>query len=253
MPTEILLADIYDAWMPRGSREELRGDLNLDDYRYLANEVQFLIQHFRLHPKQISVLDFGFGWAEWARMAMAYGCDVSGSELSRDRIEYAESIGLNVLAVDQLPANHFHFINTEQVFEHLVDPNHLIAHLATRIRVGGILKISVPDSSRSLRKLASNPDFSSLSRDEIMPIAPLEHINSFTHKSLVALAHTAGLKRLRPSLYKLYNGSSGWLEVSGAIKLIGRHLYRHIFPKSTFAYFVRTLRKEGESGVKTNA
>lgn len=239
VPTDSLLSEIYDVWNIKSAGEELRGAPNLNDYRYLSEQIQFFIQHFQLPPHSINVLDFGFGWAEWAKMAMAYGCDVSGSELSQERIEYARSIGLKVVDAQKLPANQFHFINTEQVFEHLVEPRGLLVHLVASLRVGGIIKISVPSSNGSLRKLKRTQDFSSLSPDDIMPIAPLEHINSFNYKSLVALANTVGLKPLHPNLYKLYNSSSGWLDIKNTIRLVIRPLYRHVFPKSTFVYFVR--------------
>jgi SAM-dependent methyltransferase len=253
VPTDRLLSEIYDVWIPKSAREELRGAHNLDDYRYLSEQVQFFIQHFRLPPHSINVLDFGFGWAEWAKMAMAYGCDVAGSELSQERIEYARSIGLKVVDTQELPANQFHFINTEQVFEHIVEPRELLAHLVVSLRVGGIIKISVPNSNGSLRKLKRTRDFSSLSPNEIMPIAPLEHINSFSYRSLVALANTVGLRPLRPSLRKIYNSSSGWLNIKNAIRLVIRPLYRHVFPKSTFVYFVLAQPSASEGRAASGA
>ena len=46
------------------------------------------------------MLDFGFGWAHWSRMAMAYGCRVSGVELSQERADEvaAQLIELGVSA-----------------------------------------------------------------------------------------------------------------------------------------------------------
>lgn len=239
VPTRSLLSEIYDVWIPNSAREELQGSRSLDYYRYLSEQVQFLIQHFRLPPESISILDFGFGWAEWAKMAMAYGCDVTGAELSLDRLEYARSIGLKIVNPKKLPLNHFHFINTEQVFEHVLEPRELLAHLSASLRTDGIIKISVPNSNRSLRRIKVTRNFSSLSSYEIVPIAPLEHVNSFTYKSLVALANTVGLKPLQPSFYSLYNSSSGWLAIKNAIRLVLRPFYRHVFPKSTFIYFTR--------------
>ncbi len=240
VPTNSLLSEIYDVWIPQSTREERRATHNLNYYRYLSEQVQFFIQHFHLPPSSINVLDFGFGWAEFAKMVMAYGCNVAGSELSQERIGYARSIGLEVVDTQELPANRFHFINAEQILEHIVEPRDLLTRLTASLEVGGIIMISVPNSSRSLRKLRRTRDFSSLSPNDIIPIAPLEHLNSFNYKSLVALADTFGLKPVRPSLYKLYNSASGWLEVKNAIRLIARPLYRHVYPKSTFVYFVRT-------------
>ena len=238
VPSDSLLTEIYNIWIPKCARQEIQDSHDLNHYRYLSEQVQFVIQHFQLPPHLINVLDFGFGWAEWARMAMAYGCEVFGSELSQERIDYARTVGVKVVDSQKLPVNQFHFINTEQVFEHLVEPRSLLIQLVSSLRMGGIIKISVPDANESLRKIKSTRNLSSLSESDIVPIAPLEHINSFNHKSLVALADSVGLKPFRPSLRKLDNSSSGWLDITNAIRLITRPFYRHVFPKSTYVYFI---------------
>lgn len=239
VPTDDLLSEIYDVWIPNSAREELQGaPLDLDYYRYLSEQIQFIIQYFQLPPDSINVLDFGFGWAEWSKMAMGYGCNVVGTELSQERVEYAQSIGLKVITPEELQPQHFHYINTEQVFEHVLEPRNLLARLMNSLQIGGVIKISVPNSNSSLRKIKKR-NFYSLSRNEIMPLAPLEHVNCFTYKSLAALANSVGLKPLHPSFHKLYNSSSGWLSIKNAARLVARPIYRHVFPKSTFLYFVR--------------
>lgn len=198
-----------------------------------------MLAHFRLPPGELKALDFGFGWAEWTRMAAAYGIDVCGAELSQVRIDYAASIGIRVVDADALPSREFHFINTEQVFEHLLEPGRVLRQLAAALRPGGLLKISVPDCDRAIRKLRRAGAFAGLSDEDIMPIAPFEHINSFTHDSLVAVGREAGLAPLRPSLRALYNSSSGWMEPTAALKALARPLYRHVYPKTSFVYFVQ--------------
>lgn len=239
VPTPELIEEIYDQWLPATERAVMASRMNLDSYRYLAEQVEFMLRHFRCHPSELKVLDFGFGWAEWARMAGAYGCDVSGCELSKVRIEHAKSLGVKVLDSDSLPDNEFHFINTEQVFEHLLEPGAMLKKLAASLRPGGLVKLSVPNAAKSIRRLLGKKTFSALSDDDIMPIAPFEHVNSFTYDSLAAMAREAGLSPLRPSLRKLYNSSSGWMEPKSALKVLVRPIYRHVYPKSTFAYFVR--------------
>lgn len=239
VPLESLLQDLYDVWIPPSERERLRKEAGISDFRYLAGQVEFLIQYFKAKPYQISVFDFGLGWCEWASIAQSYGCDVSGSELSVERIENAESRGIRMVDWDDIPNQRFHFINTEQVFEHLIDPRETLTHLVRGLREDGIIKISVPDGRgmrARLRKLGSLPE---VSRDYIMPVQPLEHVNCFDHRSLVELGRQAGLKVMRPSLRLLYNGSSGWLEPRQGLKNLLRPIYRHIYPKSTFIYFSR--------------
>jgi SAM-dependent methyltransferase len=244
VPTERLLSEIYDVWIPKCAREEKTEKHHLDTYRYIAEQVQYITQHFRLQPHLIDVLDFGFGWARWAKMALAFGYNVTGTELSHERIDYAQSIGLKVIEIQDLPKNKFHFINTEQVFEHLVEPRKLLVALKAALKEGGVVKISVPNAKRSLHKIKKRQDFSKLSPHEIMPIAPLEHINSYTYESLVALADSVGLRPFCPNLYKLYNSASGWLNPKNALRILLRPIYRHVFPKCTFVYFERNVLAE---------
>ena len=79
-----------------------------------------MLQHFNLPPWQLEVMDFGFGWAEWARVAHSFGCNVFGAELSEARVDYARSIGIMVIDWDEIANRRFHFINTEQIFERLM-------------------------------------------------------------------------------------------------------------------------------------
>ena len=239
VPANSLLTDIYDRWCLRSEPQQLPPDRALDNFRDMAEQVLFTIQHLGLPPHAVNVLDFGFGWAEFARMAMAYGCNVAGIELSQERIEHARSIGVTVLDFADLPVKKFHLINTEQVFEHLIQPRETLQRLVGALADDGILKISVPNAKAVVRKMARGVSFGALSRAEIMPIAPLEHVNAFDYNSLVALGQEVGLTPLRPSLRQMYNSSSGYLDGWNALRLLVRPLYRHVFPKSTFVYFVR--------------
>ena len=239
VPGPALLEEIYDAWLPASERAVVASRMGLNDYRYLAEQVDFMISHFGVHPGALEVLDFGFGWAEWARMAAAYGCEVSGAELSQVRIDYARSVGIRVVDSEDLPADAFHFINTEQVFEHLLEPGAVLKRLAGSLRPGGLVKISVPNAEKSIRKLLHVKGFSGLTDADIMAIAPFEHINAFTPGSLAALGKEAGLRPVRPRLRKLYNSSAAWMEPKAALRALLRPVYRHIYPKSTFMYFTR--------------
>lgn len=239
VPADDLLNEIYNAWIPGTKLDRTHRDYNLDDYRYLAEQVQFVIQHFGLPPSELKVLDFGFGWAHWSRMAMAYGCAVSGVELSEERIRHGKSVGIQVLALADLPDRNFRFINTEQVFEHLTEPRAVLESLLASLAMDGLIKISVPNAAVSLKKLAQGSDFDALSAAQQMPIAPLEHINSFNHGSLVAFGKLVGLKPVRPSFYRLYNSASGVLGVKNLVHILTRPVYRHVFPRSTFVYFAR--------------
>jgi hypothetical protein len=240
IPGPQLVNEIYDEWIPGSERERLWRGRDVYDPSYWAQQVHFIIEHLRLQPMDVSMLDFGMGWGEWASMARAFGCEVYGAELSTERLRHAHGIGLPTLDWDEIGTRRFHFINTEQVFEHLVDPLDILKHLAGSLQEGGLLKISVPDSRPALRALRGGGSrFATLPADKIVPLQPLEHINCFEYDSLVSLAAAAGLQPVRPSLRLIYNATSGWLSPKRAARLLVRPLYRHIYPKSTFVYFTR--------------
>jgi hypothetical protein len=87
----------------------------------------------------------------------------------------------------------FNFINAEQVFEHIASPLKVLRALNTRLDTNGLLRISVPNGKRFLRRL--HRGVWKPSKD---PIHPLEHVNCFTHRTLIRLAKEAGLAPISP-------------------------------------------------------
>jgi hypothetical protein len=140
IPGGDLLHEIYEEWIPPSEKERLHRRYDLDHYGYLAEQVQFVVQHFGSNPYSIRVFDFGMGWGEWASMARAFGCQVTGSELSPARIQHARSIGIEVIDWNEVPNRKFHFINTEQVFEHLLEPLATLMPLVGALEDNGILR-----------------------------------------------------------------------------------------------------------------
>jgi SAM-dependent methyltransferase len=240
VPGDSLLSRLYEEWIPPTERERLHRQRPLDEYRYLAEQVQYVVRHFDRDPYDVRMLDFGMGWGEWAAMAQAFGCQVAGAELSAVRLQYARSIGIRVVSWEQIAEEGFDFINTEQVFEHLVDPLAVLKYLARSLRSKGVIRISVPDAKRALQLLNRGTEFADLSANDVMTVAPLEHINCFEHASLLQLAGKAGLQPMRPSLLQIYDSASGWFSLRRAARLALRPIYRHVFPKSTVAYFIKT-------------
>ncbi len=239
IPGDAFLGEIYNSWVPGTDFEREHRNYSLEEYRYLAEQVQFVIQHLDRPPGDLHMLDFGFGWAHWSKMAMGYGCRVSGVELSQERAEHGRSMGIQLVPLDDLPDRTFHFIHTEQVFEHLAEPRAVLDRLVAALAPGGLIKISVPDAVASLKKITRGQNFGALSAWDKMSIAPLEHINAFSHQSLVAFGKAAGLQPIKPSFYRLYNGASGLLQPRSLFRVLARPVYRHIFPRNTFVYFER--------------
>ncbi len=237
VPTDDLAQDIYDKWISPSEKERLRESRPLADYADMAEQVQFLIRYFGGKPYDVDVLDFGMGWAEWVSMARSFGCRITGSELSSERLSHAHSMGIETVALEELAGRQYAFINTEQVFEHLMEPLPVLKELVKALKPNGLLRISVPDCRKALKRFSSHGEFGKLSAADAMFVAPLEHINAFEHESLVALCSQAGLRLVRPKLRDIYNSSSGWLSVKNALRLAARPVYRYVYPKSTLAYF----------------
>lgn len=127
-----------------------------------------------------------------------------GTKLSTLRCDYAKSIGISVVDYEDITQQKFNFINTEQVFEHLIVPREVLEYLVNALEPNGIIKISVPDIRKIYRKLIKLTEIDSLSLSDMMPIAPLQHVNCFEYKTLVALGDQVGLKSVPFSLSLLY-------------------------------------------------
>jgi 2-polyprenyl-3-methyl-5-hydroxy-6-metoxy-1,4-benzoquinol methylase len=147
-------------------------------------------------PFEIDVLDFGMGWGYWSLMAKAFGYNVSGFEISEERIEFARNRGISVInKFDDLRSQNFDFIYSNQVFEHISNPLQTLKSLVSSLKSKGIIYISVPDGKGIEQQLAS-PKWKA-SRNAIHP---LEHINCFTYHSLVQLGELAGLVLIKQPL-----------------------------------------------------
>lgn len=143
-----LMQLLYNKWIsPEFSLNKKRyADINF--YSKYAKEVEVISHLTKKKPFQTKVLDFGMGWGYWCLMAKAFGYDVSGYEISNDRISYCKNNCIRVIRLDyeDLPSEEkFDFINAEQVFEHIRNPLATLKYLTDALKEGGIIHISVPN------------------------------------------------------------------------------------------------------------
>lgn len=124
-----------------------------------------------------------------------------GSELSASRIRNAERCGVDIVTWNDIPNCSFDFINTEQVFEHLGSPLEVLRHLKRGLSERGVIKISVPDRV-GLRAKLRRMDWSAKKGSiySLNKVAPLEHLNCFTRRSLFEMADLAGMSVVAPPL-----------------------------------------------------
>ncbi|MGZ4723363.1 MAG: class I SAM-dependent methyltransferase [Ilumatobacteraceae bacterium] len=197
-PNPELLEAVYERWIdPAYVFEHEHRGYWLEAFMGLSREIEMIISYLGRAPRDLSFLDVGMGWGEWVFMAAAYGCNVAGTELSATRRAYVRGRGIEVIDEAALAGRTFDFINTEQVFEHLVDPLGVLKGLVPLLGTEGILKISVPDGADIDRLIAladwAAPKFTA---DSLNVVAPLEHLNCFTGRSLDVMAETVGLRRI---------------------------------------------------------
>lgn len=220
-----LMDKLYGHWI--SSEKSLEKQQNDDDTLVVyKGEVATLITLLNKAPEDVAVLDFGMGWGYWALTAKEFGCSSYGFEVSTERIEFAR--GNDVEVIDDFAKIHeknYDFINAEQVFEHINDPLGTLKSLVGSLKDGGIVRLSVPDARGLTRKL-KNPKWKA-SKDSAHP---LEHVNSFTHKTLKELAKQAGLKFMKqPRIENFHPGLKSYIK-----SLLGKH-YRQRF--GTTLYF----------------
>lgn len=243
---EALLAELYGAWINEMNLPENDPQYQLEVAHPLesrdGHEILAAASLLGLRPAEMSTMDYGMGWAMWARIAKQLGCQSYGTELSPSRVEFAREHGVIPVADDALGAMRFHFINTEQVMEHLLDVKGVAERLARALVPGGILKVSVPSGERVDRIVASLASGHCRgTADELMPIHPLEHINSFTRIAIEKLGSACGLDVVRLSPRDSYaflrrRGSVSLRRPKKALKELARPFFQVRNPRNLYVW-----------------
>lgn len=205
IPDDHLLEQLYEEWInPELARTRLHTGHSPDQVSRLVREVAISAS---LLPATAPTrwLDYGCGWGEWSLAAQKLGRETWGTELSRTRRAHASSAGVVIVGDTELPDSGFGLINLDQVLEHVPQPRTTIALLAKKLHRDGVLRIAVPNGWR-VRSALHRFDRELLQPrlGRLNPIAPLEHLNCFTTRSLERLASSCGLGRVRPTWSALW-------------------------------------------------
>ena len=199
IPADALLARLYEEWIdPEKARLRFH---NRPAPHYSLNTAREVALALALGPPHTprTALDYGCGWGEWGRMTQAFGFESWGTELSATRRAHAEKSGIRIEADAGLPDRHFGLVNLDQVLEHVPDPRATLHLLAAKLHPDGILRLSVPNAWKVGRALKNfDRELTRPRLGGLNAIAPLEHLNAFSHNGLVRLALTAGLSPVRP-------------------------------------------------------
>ncbi len=209
-PTEVMLDVIYNEMVDPSFLIQLTTrSMTLQGFEEIAGELSVLMSLIGKSPANTQILDYGFGFGRWARVAAAMGAKVYATEISPEKISYAQKIGVEIIDDEALGHLQFDLVHTEQVFEHLTEPAREFGRLASALSPGGILKMAVPPLGRIKGLIASQgminwspqeqlwdpaPSLTKDSKcDDYVCVLPLEHLNAFSPRSVGILADHAGL------------------------------------------------------------
>ncbi len=211
---------LYQHWVDHAASLNKKKNATAKRFDQYAGQVQTLMRMTHGSPGRIRVLDFGMGWGYWSRMAQAHGLAVTGFELSAERRQHAQAMGIDVIAELPLPGEHFDIIYASQVFEHLPEPRETLRQLRGLLSPQGLIYIRVPDGrgvAHTLEQYGWSPGFDA--------VQPLEHINCFTRTTLIRLAEEARLRPVAAPLRLGWGSLLGGLMRESADRFVTTHLY----------------------------
>jgi len=190
VPSEEFLAAHYQA------SEYFEGDSS-QGYRSYADMHKALLPHFQrrlraldtLVPARGRLLDYGCAAGYFLQLAQSDGWRIAGVELSADMARQAEqTLGTSVARdLSQMPPDPFDVITLWEVIEHLPQPVTQLRRLFDRLRPGGVLMLSTPNTGhwQALREPEAWVGF-----------RPPSHLLFFTRDTLAEALRHAGFERV---------------------------------------------------------
>ncbi len=154
-------------------------------------------------PQRGRLLDFGCAAGYFLEVAQAHGWEVAGVELSAEMAERARAQTHAPVAreLDELEGG-FDVITLWEVVEHLPRPVETLAALRRRLRPGGLLMLSTPNTGhwQALREPAAWEGY-----------RPPSHLVFFTAETLSRALEQAGFQEVTVQRYAPLPPLPGWL------------------------------------------
>jgi 2-polyprenyl-3-methyl-5-hydroxy-6-metoxy-1,4-benzoquinol methylase len=228
------LSKLYDEWID--ADDALRWHLQSVENNFLVYSQRIRFVARCLGSSSIEVLDWGAGFGQFCAIAAAYGMHVSALDLSAKRAEFISKLGIECVSMGNLPKEKFHFVNLDQVLEHVSDPLNVLRNVHAALRPEGILFASSPNA-RSVEQTLSSLDTLSVEKYQaaLLDASALQHINCFTNATLRTICDKAGFKELfRPLVF--VGSSNVGTSVKEMVKNLVRPLYYHL---NTSLFFVK--------------
>jgi SAM-dependent methyltransferase len=122
------------------------GTDNLEVMAEAVNYNRFLVDLvLRASGLQRPALDFGAGVGTFAKALVGHGLQVDCLEPDRTQADALEGFGLRVFRdVESVPAEHYGFVYSLNVLEHIEDDRQALVELHRVLRPGGVLLVYVP-------------------------------------------------------------------------------------------------------------
>jgi 2-polyprenyl-3-methyl-5-hydroxy-6-metoxy-1,4-benzoquinol methylase len=202
---EALLANYQDETYFEGCAEQ--------GYRSYADMKKALLPHFRRRlgtlERQLGapgrVLDFGCAAGYFLQVAQAAGWQIAGVEVSRAMAEQAsQSLGAPVASsLDELAPGQFDAVTLWEVIEHVPAPVEVLRALRGRLRPGGVLMLSTPNTGhwRAVREPEGWDSY-----------RPPSHLIYFDAETLRAALERAGFAEIEVSRVAPLPPLPGWLD-----------------------------------------
>ena len=181
-------------------------------YRSYADMKKALAPHFarRLRtiearlPRRGRLLDLGCAAGYFLEMARADGWRIAGVELAQDMAKRAsDSLGIQIASsLDLLAERDFDAITLWEVIEHLPHPVEELRRLYERLRPGGLLMLSTPNTGHW--QAVREPDAWTSYR-------PPSHLLYFTAHTLEDALRRASFKRVEVHCVSPLPPLPGWL------------------------------------------
>src|SRR5687767_2775171 len=187
---------IYSSYLPTGEEAKdyddyyTEANLLLPDFIEKRNEE--IIKDFEPYFSSGRLLDIGFGSAIMMRVAQAKGWQVSGVEVSKTAVEYAEKCGFEVfhgeLKEAKYPDGFFDVITASEIIEHCPQPEILLDEVIRILRPGGLFWATTPSAGGLSFKLTGL---------DWTIICPPEHLQLFSKKAIRLIMKKAGFSQVK--------------------------------------------------------
>jgi len=242
IPNTEFMKRIYEKWL---SLKSIKASSRIDTKKKerIIQEISELKLILKKKHK-LTFLDYGMGNGEWCLIAKTLGINIYGLELSQELLKKARKMGIKTITESGLRKISFNYINTDQVFEHIPNPLDTLKLLKSVLDKDGIVKISVPSGNhipKYLRK--ENWDVTKSKKGSLNPISPLEHITCYTHKSIVIMGKTIGLKEIKIPLFIQYKCTQFIDNPKNISRKILKPVYLNYSNYSTYVFLKRTKNR----------